>query len=449
MRSIYGFYRQSGLANNNPNVVASFGEIDRMSMTFTTEDRAYKFPAYPNTELQTLRVADELNQPVQTTDAVMNRITAVGEWLYTQHVSGAIPAESLRDQFYSSLRVEFADFEWKSMGKLTRSAENGYFLPTHVEFIATDSSYEYHVKIWLANKNLQEEYEPYILHIIPPVDTLDQFINNTVTVAGILGGNTNKKLINKYNAIRQNNPDTRLDIYDLTWHDPEDSSSRLDTSWAYVAYGVGATSIDNIKTAIRDYLAANSDYTDWPSIFPSLLEENDFTIVPLWNRIAVPETQIDQNLYSSYSSLQDLTDLAKESVPTSYGTAANMNVHIGANLEIFSTYYRGMNFLALANPSNQNRTVKLSLLYPDYSSVPVGADFERMEEVTRTFIETLNLGLEYARVYRENDTVPVGYYRVLRNNRSYITFLYNDYQYMILTRESFMTYNDANNLIEE
>lgn len=448
MRSIYGFYRQSGLANNNPNVVASFGEIDRMSMTFTTEDRTFKFPTYPNTELQTLLVVDELKQPVQTTEAVMNRITAVGEWLYTQHMSGSVPADSLRDQFYSSLRVEFADFEWKSMGKLTRSAENGYFLPTHVEFIATDSSYEYHVKIWLANKNLQEEYEPYILHIIPPVDILDQFINNTVTVAGILGGNTNKKLIGKYNAIRKNNPDTRLDIYDLTWHDPEDSASRLDTSWAYVAYGVGATSIDNIKTAIRDYLAANSTYTNWPAIFPSLFEENDFTIIPLWNRIAVPASQLDQNLYSSYSSLDDLFALAKKSVPTSYGTAANMDIHIGKNLEIFATFYRGMNFIALANPSNQNRTVKLSLLYPDYSSVPVSADFERMEEVTRTFAETLNLGLEYARVHRVNDSVPTGYYRVTRNNRTYIAFLYNDYQYMILTRESFMSYNNENNLIE-
>ena len=442
MRSIYGFYRQSGLANNNPNVVATFGEIDRMSMTYSVEDRNYKYDTFPNTELVTLRVMDELNQPVQTTDAVMNRITAVGEWLYTQHVSGSIPAESLRDQFYSSLRVEFAEFEWKSMGKLTRSAENGYFLPTHVEFVATDSGYDYRIKIWLANKNLQEEYEPYLIYVIPPVDTLDQFINNTVTVAGILGGNTNKKLINRYNAIRKDNPDTRLDIYDLTWHDPEDNTSRLDTSWAYVAYGVGATSIDNIKTAIRDYLAANSTYTDWPSIFPSLFEENDFTIIPLWDRIAVPETQLDQNLYASYSSISDLYSLAKRSVPTSYGTAANMEVHITKNLEIFSTFYRGMNFISIANPSNQNRTVKLSMLYPDYSSVPVSADFERMEEVTRTFAETLNLGLEYARVYTDNDTVPVGYYRVLRNNRSYISFLYNDYQYMILTRESFINYGE-------
>lgn len=437
MRSITGFYRLSGLANNNPSVVATFGEIDRQTMTYTTEDRVYKYTNHPNTDLVTLQIVDELSQVVQTTDALMQRITAIGEWLYTQHVSGSIPANSLRDQFYSSLRTEFADFQWVSMGTLVRSAENGYFLPTHVEFIAADSSYEYSVKIWLANKNLLEEYEPFKLFIIPPVENLEQFINNTVSVAGVLSSNTPKKLINKYNSIRQTNPNTRLDTYDLTWHDPEDSESTLETSWAYVAYGIAATNIDNIKTAIRDYLASYSTYTDWPKIFPSLYEENDFTIIPLWNRIAVPETQLDQNLYASYSAINDVYELAKKLTPSSYGTAANIDTHIKANLEMFSTFYRGMLLISLANPSNQNRTTRLSKLYPDYSGVPLSGDFERMEEGTRYFAEMLNIALEHARTFRDNDSPPVGFYRVARNNKIYIAFIYNDFQYMILTRESF------------
>lgn len=444
MRSIKGFYRLSSLANNNPNVVATFGEIDTQSLTFTTEDRNYKFDTYPNTELVTLQVVDELQQTAQTTEALMQRITAVGEWLYQQHVSGLIPAEALRDQFYSSLRVEFADLQWLSMGELIRSAENAYFLPTHVEFVAQDSSYEYHVKVWLANKKLQEEYEPYVIHILPPVDNLTQFINNTVTVAGVLSTFTAKKLLQKYNAIRKDNPDTHFDMFDLTWHDPEDDNSRIETNWGYVGYGGAAKNIDNIKTAIRDYLAGNSTYENWPKIFPSLYEENDFTIIPLWDKISAPETQLDQNLYASYCSIKELNDIAKRAAPTSYGTAANIDKHIADNLEIFSTYYRGMMFAALANPSNQDRIVRLSLLYPDYSNVPVSSDFERMQETTRVFAETLNICLETARTYREGDTVPAGFYRVSRNNKTYIAFTYNSYQYMVMTRDSYLTYTVRN-----
>lgn len=441
MRSIKAFYRLSSLANNNPGVVATFGEIETQSLTFTTEDRNYKYPTYPNTELVTLQVVDDLQQPVVTTEALMQRITAVGEWLYEQHIKGTIPADALREQIYASLRVEFADLQWISMGELVRSAENSFFMPTHVEFIATDSSYEYHVKVWLSNKKLQEEYEPYTLYIIPPVDNLNQFINNTVTVAGILSGFTPKKLLQKYNAIRKDNPETRLDMFDLTWHDPEDSSSRIETSWGYVAYGTGATSLDNIKTGIRDYLAGNSQYEDWPSIFPSLYEENDFTLVPLWDNISVRETQVDQNLYASYVSIKDLTAIAKRSTPTSYGTAASIEKHIAENLEVFSTFYRGMMFISIGNPSNLNRLVKLSALYPDYSSVPVSSDFERMEEATRTFAERLAVCLETARTYREGDTVPSGYYRLNRNSKTYIAFLFNNYQYMVMTRDSYMTYS--------
>lgn len=441
MRSIKAFYRLSSLANNNPGVVATFGEIETQSLTFTTEDRNYKYSTYPNTELVTLQVVDDLQQPVVTTEALMRRITAVGEWLYEQHIKGTIPADALREQIYASLRVEFADLQWISMGELVRSAENSFFMPTYVEFIATDSSYEYHVKVWLSNKKLQEEYEPYTLYIIPPVDNLNQFINNTVTVAGILSGFTPKKMLQKYNAIRKDNPETRLDMFDLTWHDPEDSSSRIETSWGYIAYGVGATSLDNIKTGIRDYLAGNSQYEDWPSVFPSLYEENDFTLVPLWDNISVRETQVDQNLYASYSSIKELTAIAKRSTPTSYGTAASIEKHIAENLEIFSTFYRGMMFISIGNPSNLNRLVKLSTLYPDYSSVPVSSDFERMEEATRTFAERLAICLEAARTYREGDTVPSGYYRLNRNSKTYIAFLFNNYQYMVMTRDSYMAYS--------
>lgn len=441
MRSIKAFYRLSSLANNNPGVVATFGEIETQSLTFTTEDRNYKYSTYPNTELVTLQVVDDLQQPVVTTEALMRRITAVGEWLYEQHIKGTIPADALREQIYASLRVEFADLQWISMGELVRSVENSFFMPTYVEFIATDSSYEYRVKVWLSNKKLQEEYEPYTLYIIPPVDNLNQFINNTVTVAGILSGFTPKKMLQKYNAIRKDNPETRLDMFDLTWHDPEDSSSRIETSWGYIAYGVGATSLDNIKTGIRDYLAGNSQYEDWPSVFPSLYEENDFTLVPLWDNISVRETQVDQNLYASYSSIKELTAIAKRSTPTSYGTVASIEKHIAENLEIFSTFYRGMMFISIGNPSNLNRLVKLSALYPDYSSVPVSSDFERMEEATRTFAERLAICLEAARTYREGDTVPSGYYRLNRNSKTYIAFLFNNYQYMVMTRDSYMAYS--------
>ena len=441
MRSIKAFYRLSSLANNNPGVVATFGEIETQSLTFTTEDRNYKYSTYPNTELVTLQVVDDLQQPVVTTEALMRRITAVGEWLYEQHIKGTIPADALREQIYASLRVEFADLQWISVGELVRSAENSFFMPTYVEFIATDSSYEYHVKVWLSNKKLQEEYEPYTLYIIPPVDNLNQFINNTVTVAGILSGFTPKKMLQKYNAIRKDNPETRLDMFDLTWHDPEDSSSRIETSWGYIAYGVGATSLDNIKTGIRDYLAGNSQYEDWPSVFPSLYEENDFTLVPLWDNISVRETQVDQNLYASYSSIKELTAIAMRSTPTSYGTTASIEKHIAENLEIFSTFYRGMMFISIGNPSNLNRLVKLSALYPDYSSVPVSSDFERMEEATRTFAERLAICLEAAHTYREGDTVPSGYYRLNRNSKTYIAFLFNNYQYMVMTRDSYMVYS--------
>lgn len=440
MRSILGFYRIPSLANNNIGVVATFGEIDRQRMTFTTEERNFSYPKeFPNTELVTFQVVDELSQPVMTTETLMKKLVSVGEWITQQHKDGSIPSNSVKDQFFAALKVEFGDLQWLSIGDLLRSAENAYFMPTHVEFTYEDSGYEYYVKIWLAARNFEDEFEPYRLYIIPPVDDLEQFINNTVTMTGILAGNTPDKVLGKYNAIRQNNPETRFDSYSLTWHDPEDPESRLVTSWSYVAYGVAGTFVDNIKTGIRDYLANNSDYTEWNKIFPSLYEETDFTILPFWDKIAVPETQVDQNIYASYINIFGLRQLAYKLVPTTYGTKAMVEEHIDKNMEIFSTFYRGMMLGAVANPSNVNGMKRMSLLYPDYASTPVAdPDFERMQESTRDFSEKLNIGLEKARTLKESDTVPSGYYRVRRNGMTYLTFLHLDFQHMVLTRESYL-----------
>lgn len=438
MYNIKGFYRQSRIADNNAGVVATFGELSRQSSTYSVEDRNYKFQEYPNTELVTMQVVNDLSQPAVITDTLGKKITAVGEWLYQQHVVGSIPANNQIDQFYASIRTEFAELNWISIGNLVRSAQNGYYMPTHVEFTVVDSGNTYNVKIWLADINFQNEYEPYTTHIIPPVDSVDQFINNTATMMGLLAANTPARVMGKYNVIRGKNPETRFDTFNLTWHDPNDSSSTIETSWAYIAYGAQGSSIDNIKIAIRDYLTANGPTTNWENIFPSLYQENDFTIIPLWDKIAVPQTQLDQNLYGSYTKIKDLYAMVKSKVPSTYGSTAAINTHVTNFVELFGTFYRGMIFAAVGNPNNIDSIKSLSMLYPDYSMVGVSdPDFERMEEDTRDFCELLNSALEKARIYRSSDSVPTGFYRLARDNRIYLAFIHKGFQYFILTRESF------------
>lgn len=439
MRSIQGFYRVPSLADNTIGSVATFGELDQQQITYSTEERNYSYPdVYPNTELVTMQAVDELSQPVVVPDSTMKSIVSIGEWIVTQHKSGLIPADAQRSNFYAALQTQFGNVTWISMGALIRSAQNTYYAPTYVEFTITDSSYTYYVKVWLAAANFETEYGPYKTIIIPPVDDLSQFINNLTTVTGILGNNTISKTIAKYNAVRQSYPETSFSTYDLVWHDPNDSTSRIVTTFSYIAYGIAGTYVDNIKTAIREYLTQNSTYTKWNQIFPSLYEEADFTIIPIWDNIAVPSTQVDNNLYASYITVNNLTNIAYNFTPTSYGTSDVIKAHIAKNMELVSTFYRGMILASVANPNNQNSIVKLSLMYPDYTDTPTNtSDYERMQPSTRTFIETLNAGLEIARTLKESDTVPSGYYRTRRNNMVYVTFSYLDYEHMILTRDSY------------
>lgn len=438
MREIYGFYLMPKLANNNINVTATFGELSRQAKTYTTEDREYAFDAYTNAALQTFRVVNDVGQNITFTENIARNLVAVGDWIYSQHRGGHIPSEENRVRFDANISSEFTHITFAEIGPLKRSVETSNFAPTYLVMRLSDAGVEYTAKIYLSNETLLNDYEPYTVHIIPPVTSLESFTENTLTLHTALSGRSAKDIIDAYNVIRENNPNTALDTYPVTWVDPTNPDSRVSVSFTYVAYGVGGTNLDNVKAAIRDYLETNAPQHTWRNIFPQLYDERDISIIPLWDRISVPENSVDLNLYSSFTGLKDLIDLGIKLAPTSYGTDAVVKKYVTSHAEVFATPYRGMLLLTVANPANANGKDKLSKIYPDYSAIPSSADFERMTELTREFSLKLTQCLEIARTYNLSKSIPSGFFKLTRNNKTYIAFLNGDFQHLVLTRDSYL-----------
>ena len=63
--------------------------------------------------------------------------------------------------------------------------------------------------------------------------------------------------------------------------------------------------------------------------------------------------------------MADLKAIATKAAPSSYGSAENIAAHITAHLELVSTFYRGMLLATLGNPSNLDRKLRVSDLFPD------------------------------------------------------------------------------------
>lgn len=438
MREIYGFYLMPKLANNNIGITATFGELSRQAKTYTTEDREYAFDDYPNATLQTFRVVNNVGQNITFTEAVARNLVAVGDWVYKQHKAGAIPSEDNRVRFDASISAEFPHIKFTEIGLLKRSVETSYFAPVFLTMVMSDGGVEYTAKIYLSNEIFLNDYEPYAVHIIPPVASLESFTENTLVLHTALSERSAKDVIDAYNVIRDINPNTALDTFPVTWVDPTNQDSRVGVNFTYVAYGVGGTNLDNVKAAIRDYLETNAPQHTWRNIFPQLYDERDISIIPLWDRISVPGNSVDLNLYASFTGLSDLIKLGQELVPTAYGTDATLKKYVTSHAEVFSTPYRGMLLLTVANPANANGKDRLSKIYPDYSAVPSSADFERMEEKTREFSLKLTQALEIARTYNLSKTIPSGFFKLTRNNKTYIAFLNDGFQHLVITRDSYL-----------
>lgn len=448
MYTLKGFFSMPALANNNVNVVANIGELSTMSRTFTKEMREFSYPEqYPNTQLLTFKLVDESNQPISPLAAFTRKIVAIGEWLYAQHKAGAVPGEPQRDDFYANLQTQFPECDWTGMGALIASEQTPKNMPEWIEFKLSDETREYLVKVWLSDASFANTYDEFEIDVFPCVNPIDLLDNNASTVLNLLEARTISQIIQEARSAMGIHPYTDIDTLALTWHDPSGLPTTLTTQWVLICWGPAGRDIDNKKNAIRDYIAANSVKTNWQVILPELYQENEFVLIPLWDNISVPETSLDHGLYSSVVTTGGLNTKVKDRVPASYGSSASLTSFITANVQYMAVYYRGMMVASLANPSNTGGIKKITQLYSDYSyTPPTSPDFDRLSPNTRTFVEKLNDAIGRARTFGINNVVPNGFYRIIRNNRVYLSFVHGGFQFMVLTRETFNNIQELANV---
>lgn len=442
MYTLKGFFSMPAIANNNVNMVANIGELSNLSRTFSKEIREFSYPEqYSHVQLLSFKLVNDSNQPITPLAAFTKKIVAIGEWLYGQHQAGSIPANTQKLDFYANLQTQFPECDWIGMGDIIASEQSPRNMPEWIEFKLNDETREYAVKVWLSDSSFANTYDEFEISVFPCVDPIDLLDNDASTVLSLLEARTIGQVIQQARSAMGNYPFTDIDTLSLDWHDPSGIGTIINTQWVLIGWGPMSRDVDNKKNAVRDYLATNSTKTNWQEILPSLYQENEFVIIPLWDNIAVPETSLDHGLYASIISTNGLNTKIKDRVPTSYGSTTTLTTYITTNAQYMAVYYRGMMVGVLGNPSNTGGVKKLTQLFADYTyTAPDSSDFERLSPTTRNFVTKLNDAIGRARTFSINNVVPNGFYRVIRNNRVYLSFLYNGFQYLVLTRE---TYNNV------
>lgn len=437
--TLKGFYSMPGLADNSSNsAVARFGELSTHSKTFTRDEKNFVNPSYPNVELVSFKLVDEGGAPVTPSTAFVNKLLAIGNWLYTQHTTGNVPTNANKEAFINSIVAEHSGISNVEIGAIINGITTSRNLIDYISLSLSDNDKKYNVKIWCSDSKFRTQYEDFIIYTIPPIGSVDDLYTNVAALSNLLTEITPAVIVDRTNEIAGGLPYTKLVNISLTWHDPSNDKSTFKTNWYFVVYGDMGLDEDNLKNAVREYISQNSKKTDWDKVYPELYSENEFIIIPLWDNMALPDGSANVGLYSSMVNFGELATIAKARIPTGYAQITNINTFVNNYLRVLAVYYRGMQVLALGNPSNSGSYFDLRDKFHDYTCVSsTDVDFSRMEELTREFIITLNTALEYARTMSTNSVPPAGFSKITRGTRYYLTFNVQGHYFLVLLKASY------------
>ena len=446
MNYLKGFISIAALADNTPGVTAAFGELSALSATFSKEKGYYANVVSTDVELVAFSAKDDLDAHYVLNAATRDHVLAVAQWVYGQYAAQNIPLQVNAAAFQAAIEAELnVNVTNIVLGTLTPGAGATYNMPEYVQWVFTDVSdgnKEHTVKIWFIDSAFQAQYGEYEISIIPPTTpySIDGLYNDTAVVAPTLAAVTPAIIVDQISTVVGATPATIIKTVQYTWFDPNPPNSTLTTTWTLVIWGAAGDNSDNIIAAIRDYIADNTTLllTDWQGMFPDLYNETEFAFIPLWDYIASPETQLDYGVYSPTVNPADMKAIALAFTPSSYGLSFNLGTHLDLNLNLTQSVYRSLLVLVVGYPGNAGGIVQFAQKYPDYIAVSTeSGDYQRMTVATQNFVTVMVELLNEALDVTPATSPSVGFSKVTRGGKLYVTKMHEGVLYLALTRYSY------------
>lgn len=444
MNTIKGFAAIDALVDNTEGIVSPFGELSDLAASYAREKGVHADSVtYPGIRIHSfLAIDNDDDSHIALSPSVEGTLLSVADYIRAQYQAGNIPLNASKAAFITTLEgvpafSAIADWE---IGELIAGPSAPYNMPDYVAFTFTDTGEDYTVRLWFADASFIAQYDEYEIIVVPPTTPIDNLNAETAMVAPILAAFTASAAVTALTVAIGGHPPTKSKIQTYVWHDPITPLSTLTAQFGLVIYGGAGDTTDRIKDAIKAYIAANSAETNWPDIFPDLYAENEFVLMPRWDKEADAGSILTYPIYSPIEkvsqSILDATDL----IPSEYAASVTIATYLNLNLESAATYFRSLTMLVVGSPLNSGGIFKLSQRFPDYTALaPSTSDFNRMAAPTRDFILKLAEALEIARLMTPSSTVDVGFSREVRDGHHFVSFEVagDPYTYLVMSKHSY------------
>lgn len=432
MYYLKAFGQFSALTNNALGVISNLGELSTNSLTFTKERTEHTDIAYPGLTLVAFSSKDSSISsptPVSTSFQVRSLEMMSTVYTYCKNSVGKPVINNLLISILNSLAGKVSDLE---AGALVSTNVNGttLWMPEWISWAASNLGGN-QIKIWFSNEAFQNQYDEYELVVIPPVSNLNVLFSTEDNIQEALDARPISALINLAQAAKDGHPETLHVAESYMLYPPSEATYRPMTTWQVLIYGKQGNNPDAIREAIRVYALDNSTYLeqDWRDLLPDVFRVTEFTILPRWDKISVPERQTASGVYSPISkpaeTLEYTKNLYSDQDPQ----------HLDLAIRVLPHVYRSIGLVVFGGSDNREDKFSITDFYPDYIAVGTGStDFSRMGLSTQQWSTLVQRLLIAAESGDSGSALPVGMRRVTRSGLTHVVESIQNIQFMVPLR---------------
>ena len=431
--SIKAFLTMDEYVSNHDHQVAPFGELSTWSLTYAIEKKEYHNPLVPGNKLFVFSAKDDVTGAAYTLpQSLVNQTISIAKQCVVYSSLNVQPLSkiALRNHlvsYFNNPDVQIASLE---MGPFVSNGPLA--VPQWVSWVSVNNSNVF-VKVWLSDEAFIDQYEKFEIKIIPPILPLDNFFQTYQNVLLQVNSRTQNILSNQIQNVRDRYPETYLRLYDFDWVDQIDPSRKITTTWGVLIYSKAGDNVDSIKDAIIDYIANNStrSVADWTNLFPSIYTRTEFTVLPRWDLVSIPNLSNFSVLYSSILDPNEVLQFATNAIGYYPPT------HVSTKVKILPLDYKALSLLFVPGTTNVTGKQKIEDIFPDYIAVPsTSTDFGRMQLNTRSWVNFILELVITAETANRNSSMPIHLRRIIRDNKVFIASVFDNVHYLVAAKSN-------------
>lgn len=351
-------------------------------------------------------------------------LMSVMKWLFDKSTDGTLTTNV--EASNAALAIAFGTNDTSVVCKATRSDSNNVILPESVVI----NHFGDIITIWLYPPALETQYNYRQYLVAKPIVDINDFVtSNRNTLNAFL----QPYLDNPYvaiNAVINTRPSSQLTSYTSLWKNKDNPTETLDVDFSIAVYGPGAIDAVEVRTALKDFLLANSahDALVWERVFPELFSISTYTLIPAY------DNAVDGSIPTYYTSIATPSTYSKMFAHPDLGFDVD---EVDALIDILPTVYQSISCAVMSDISNAPEASTLRYFYNDYIlKSNLSPDFIRMTSTTRTFVNKLLDALPVA----EGGvlTTPAGIEEEVINGVRFISFTVADCHIRMLPKSEFI-----------